>query len=520
MNTTVLIVGGGPAGLTLGCSLARSGVAVRIIEKSPEFPRGSRGKGLNQRSRELLAGLGLDEELAAVGTEHIVLRKYVGGVPVEDSRSGDPEAARPGVPYSSGLLLPQWRVEDALRGKLAEYGVRVELGCELTGFTQDEHGVRATLADGRTIEADYLAGCDGGKSVVRKALGARFEGETAAEEMMIIGDVEADGLDRGYWHQWFGEGAGVLLCPFRGTSHWQFQGAAGTDERGRLPEPTLEVFQDLFDRVAGVPGVRLANPTWRSTYRVNVRMADRFREGRVFIVGDAAHVHSIAGGLGMNTGIQDAFNLGWKLALVTGGHAGPGLLDTYEEERLPIAAWTLKTSNEGLRRIMEGAGEGRFGTDVGASAETSTLGVGYRWSSLSGGAGERAAAGGGLAAGDRAPDAPCRDAATGRPVRLFERFAGPWHTLLGFGPDSAEALARAGEEYAGPLRTCLIDGGLDGLDDHEGHARAAYGMESGGVVLVRPDDYVALRLPGDTGEAGNAGEQGAVVADYLRRLGR
>ncbi|MEV0264348.1 FAD-dependent monooxygenase [Streptomyces sp. NPDC050617] len=515
MNTAVLIVGAGPTGLTLGCSLARAGAAVRIIDKTPEFHRGSRGKGLNQRSRELLADLGLDEELTAAGTEHIVLRKYRDGVPVADTRSWDSMEARPDVPYSSGLLLPQWRTEELLRGKLAEYGVRVELGCELTGFTQDEQGVRATLADGRTIEADYLAGCDGGKSFVRKALGVGFEGETAAEEMMVLGDVEVDGLDRGFWHQWFGEGGGIMLCPFRGTSHWQLQGAAGTDERGRLPEPTLEVFQDLFDRVAGVPGVRLANPTWQSTYRVNVRMADRFREGRVFIVGDAAHVHSIAGGLGMNTGIQDAFNLGWKLALVIGGHAGPGLLDTYEEERLPVAAWTLKTSNEGLRRIVEGVPAGRIGTDVGANAETSTLGVGYRWSSLSGGAGEeRAADGDGLAAGDRAPDAPCRDAATGRPVRLFEKFAGPGHTLLGFGPHSAKVLARAGEEYAGPLRTCLIDGGPEGLDDHEGHARAAYGMEGDGVVLVRPDDYVALRLTGD------APDRGAAVVDYLRRLGR
>ncbi|MEV0278709.1 FAD-dependent monooxygenase [Streptomyces sp. NPDC050610] len=513
MNTAVLIVGAGPTGLTLGCSLARAGVAVRIIDKAPEFHRGSRGKGLNQRSRELLADLGLDEELTAAGTEHIVLRKYRDAVPVADTVSWDSAEARPDVPYSSGLLLPQWRTEELLRGKLAEYGVRVELGCELTGFTQDEHGVRATLADGRTVEADYLAGCDGGKSFVRKALGVSFEGETAAEEMMILGDVEADGLDRGFWHQWFGEGGGIMLCPFRGLSHWQLQGAAGTDERGRLPEPSLEVFQDLFDRVARVPGVRLANPTWLSTYRVNVRMAGRFREGRVFIAGDAAHVHSIAGGLGMNTGIQDAFNLGWKLALVIGGHAGPGLLDTYEEERLPVAAWTLKTSNEGLRRIVEGAKTGKFGTDLGGSEETSALRVGYRWSSLSGGAGEeRAGEGDGLVAGDRAPDAPCRDTATGRPVRLFETFAGPGHTLLGFGPDSAKTLTRARAEYAGPLRTRLIDAGPEGLEDHEGHARAAYGMEGGGVVLVRPDDYVALIAP--------AAEGDAAVIDYLRRLGR
>ncbi|GAA3043464.1 hypothetical protein GCM10020000_23510 [Streptomyces olivoverticillatus] len=155
-------------------------------------------------------------------------------------------------------------------------------------------GVTAHLADGGRIEAAYLVGCDGGHSRVRKALGIAFDGETEAEECMVIGDVRADGLDPAYWHQWFDEDAAIMLCPFPGTAHWQLQGSPERDAEGRLVPPSLETFQRLFDRCARRPDIRLTDPTWTSVYRINVRMADRFRVGRVFLAGDAAHVHSIA----------------------------------------------------------------------------------------------------------------------------------------------------------------------------------------------------------------------------------
>ncbi|WP_242646328.1 FAD-dependent monooxygenase [Streptomyces triculaminicus] len=494
-RTDVLVVGAGPTGLTLACTLARAGAAVRIIDKSPAFHRTSRGKGLNQRSRELFHDLGVEERAAAFGVERIALRKYRGGVAVADSVPFADRVATPDVPYAGGLLIPQWRTEQVLRDRLAEYGVEVELGCELPGFTQDGDGVVATLADGRRVTAAYLAGCDGGRSPVRKALGVGFEGETDAEECMVIGDVRADGLDPAYWHQWFDENAAIMLCPFKGTSHWQLQGAPERDAEGRPLPPSLESFQRLFDQCARMPGVRLSDPTWFSTYRINVRMADRFRVGRVFLAGDAAHVHSIAGGLGMNTGIQDAFNLGWKLALVVRGLAGAGLLDTYEEERLPVAAWTLDVTNERLRAVLEGVREAGVGTEVGLTDDVTTLGVGYGWGGL---------AWGGPKAGERAPDAPCRDAATGEDIRLFDVFAGPEFTLLGVGPDSAEALAEAEEKCAGLLTTRLVD-------DHEGHVRRGYDMDGDGLVLVRPDNHVALSAGVD---------RGAEVVDRLLRLGR
>ncbi|MFI9205431.1 FAD-dependent monooxygenase [Streptomyces sp. NPDC053048] len=504
-STDVLIVGAGPTGLTLACTLARTGAAVRIIDKSPRFHRASRGKGLNQRSRELFHDLGVGERAADSGIEHITLRKYRDGVAIADTVTFADRAPTPDSPYASGLLIPQWRTEQILRDRLAEYGVEVELGCELTGFTQDADGVVATLADGRRVSAGYLVGCDGGHSPVRKALGVAFEGRTDAEECMVIGDVRADGLDPAYWHQWFDEDAALMLCPFRDDAHWQLQAAPERDADGRPVPPSLESFQRLFDRCARIPGIQLSDPTWFSTYRINVRMADRFRVGRVFLAGDAAHVHSIAGGLGMNTGIQDAFNLGWKLALVVRGLAGPGLLDTYEQERLPVAAWTLKLTNERLRAVVEGVREPGVGTEAVMTDDITTLGVGYAWGDL---------AWGGPKAGERAPDAPCRNAATGETTRLFDVFAGPHFTLLGLGTDSARVLAEAGEQHADLLRTFHVD-------DHEGHVRHAYGLKDDALVLIRPDNHIALSTSASEAGGGDDGAVGgAEVMARLRSLGR
>ncbi|MGW1074651.1 FAD-dependent monooxygenase [Streptomyces sp. NPDC002537] len=516
--TAVLIVGAGPTGLTLGCTLARAGVPVRIIDKSPEFHGGSRGKGLNQRSREVLADLGMGEEFTAAGNPRLIFRKYRHGVAVADHVPPADGTPAPGVPYPTGLWIPQWRTEEILRARLASYGVRVELGREVAGFTQDGSGVVVTLTDGRRIETAYLVGCDGARGVVRKALGVSFEGETEPE-LALVGDVEVEGgLDRGCWHQWIDEDGAVLLCPLPGTRRWQLQSSPELDAEGNHERPSLELFQRQLDRHARNPGLRLTNPGWLSTYRVNVRMADRFRVGRVLLAGDAAHIHSIAGGLGMNTGIQDGYNLGWKLALVVSGGAGEGLLDTYEEERLPVAAWTLKLTDERLRAVREGVRKAGVGTEAGFAPDLTTLGVGYRWSSL---------AWGGPMAGERAPDAPCRDAASGEPVRLFEVFAGPRFTLLGFGPESAEALARVSAAHGDLVRTCLIDGGGEGLLDPGRHAWTAYGMEAygmeekgaggaggpgkGGLVLVRPDNHIAM---------GAAVDRGAEIVDRLERLGR
>jgi hypothetical protein len=293
---------------------------------------------------------------------------------------------------------------------------------------------------------------------------------------MVIGDVEADGLSRDCWHQWFAADGAMMLCPLPGTNKFQLQASPELDAEGQPLPPTLERFQQTFDRVAGLPGVRFAHPTWLSTYRVNVRMVDRLRVGRVFLAGDAAHVHPIAGGLGMNTGIQDAYNLGWKLGL-----GSDRLLDTYNEERLPIAAWLLDFTSELLATIMDAIKVPGGGLDAGRAPESGQLLLGYPWSRLS-----RSTMDGPIQGGDRAPDAPCRDADSGEPVRLFDVFRGPQFTLL----ELAGATVTAGD------RRLLDDGG---------HARRAYGDNR--LVLVRPDGYVGL-----------VATDHEAVSDYMRDL--
>src|SRR6266566_7566205 len=381
-QTDVLVVGAGPTGLTLAYDLARRGVAVRIVDRVPEFPRGSRGKGLSPRSLEVFDDLGVTGRLLRSGVTHLPHRKYRGAEVVTEI---DPEADRvvtPDIPYPAGLMIPQWRVERTLRERLADFNVAVELGAELRDFSQHADGVTATVA-GTQIRAPYLAGCDGGRSTVRKALGLRLHGQTPDIQLMAVGDVEVDGLGRDAWHQWFtGDGA-IMLCPLPGTNAFQVQASHELDQNGSPLEPTLERFQQTFDRIAGIPGVRLHSLAWRSSYRVNVRMVDQLRVDRVFLAGDAAHVHPIAGGLGMNSGIQDAYNLGWKLGLVLARNATSGLLDTYEEERLPIASWLLDITSERLNVVLGAIRKEGGGLDAVATPELTQLMLRYPWSRLS-----------------------------------------------------------------------------------------------------------------------------------------
>ena len=510
-QTDVLVVGAGPTGLALACDLARRGVAVRIIDRAPEFPSGSRGKGLSPRTLEVLDDFGVIDQILASGATHLPHRKYRGAEVVAEV---DPEAGlvpTPAVPYPVGVLIPQWRVEQILRERLADFGVTVERGAEVRGFTQHADSVTAAVG-GEQLQARYLVGCDGGRSTVRKALDLSLRGETPDVQLMAVGDVEVDGLGRDAWHQWFAGGGGIMLCPLPGTKAFQVQASHELDQGGAPLEPTLDRFQQTFDRVAGVPGVRLHDLGWRSSYRVNVRMVDQLRTGRVFLAGDAAHVHPIAGGLGMNTGIQDAYNLGWKLGLVLAGNAAEGLLDTYEEERLPVASWLLDITSELLDVVLDAIKEKGGGVDAVATSELTQLALRYPWSRLSRQAASQAASRSAsrsvaLQPGDRAPDAPLRDA-SGSPIRLFDLFRGPHFTLL----DLSEAFGEQDDATLSKLRTDIVKPyrvgpGGQGLLDDAGHVATAYGTDA--LVLVRPDGYIGL-------VADPAHPQS--VAEYLRSL--
>ena len=483
-DTDVLIVGAGPTGLTLACELARLNIRLRIIEASSEPQKGSRGKGIQPRTLEVFDNLGIVERVIAHGRMAMPMWS-TDGKGDSTRRGGQVPPPKPDVPYGASLITPEWRIEESLREKLATWGVEVEFGARLVSFEQSQDVVSATvtLGEGQTVlSARWLIGCDGGHSLVRKQAGVDFAGETLEDIRMIVADVTADGISRDAWHVWSHAEGMVALCPLPSTGEFQFQAGIAP---GQDSELSLRNLQNILERRAARKDIKLHAPSWSSLWRANVRIVDRYRVGRVLVAGDAAHIHSPAGGQGMNTGIQDAHNLGWKLAAVLKG-AAPALIDTYQEERLPVAASVLGLSNELMRKVMATHSFGAARDD----GRTLQLGVGYRASSLSRDDRSETA---GLRAGDRAPDATGLVTQVGA-TRLFELLRGAHFTLLVFGetPDLTDIRSRL------PwldLRTLRIVGDLHGPDDvidSEGHLADAYQPQPGSLVLIRPDGYVGM----------------------------
>ncbi|GAA1848308.1 FAD-dependent oxidoreductase [Pseudonocardia ailaonensis] len=456
--TDVLVVGAGPTGLATAVTLREWGATVRVVDGAQAPFAGSRGKGVQPRTLEVLDALGLAGRLVSWGRFRMPLRQYADrtdrtGTEVDLHPGAEPT---PDTPWARSLMVPQWRTEQVLRERLSELGVEVEWGRRVTAL--DDGG--ATVG-GERIEAGYVVGADGGGSTVRQLIGVDFLGETYEEARMLLGDVRLEGLDRDAWHGWASEQYPFLaLCPLPSTDTFQFQAAVMPG--AAMPEPGPEAFQAAIDSVT--TGVRVREVTWGSRWRMNVRMVDRYRAGRVFLAGDAAHVHSPAGGQGLNTGIQDGVNLGWKLGSVLRG-ADPALLDTYEAERLPIAAGVL-----GLSSLLSTRGLGNRGAE---GEEAMQLGLTYRGGPLA-----PLSAGPGARPGDRAPDAPLRTP-DGEPARLFDLLRVPRWTQLGFGV-----------RPEGPGR--LVEVGVDVLDA-DGHLAAAYAPEPGEVIAIRPDRHVGPR---------------------------
>jgi 2-polyprenyl-6-methoxyphenol hydroxylase-like FAD-dependent oxidoreductase len=476
----VLIAGAGPAGLTLAIELARRGVRLRLVDRAAGPFTGSRGKGLQPRSLEVFEDLGVLDRMAARGGPYPLIRSYgADGYMDLPMMEGRPRSGA--IPYGDTLMLPQNLTEAVLRDRLAELGVRPEFGCELRDFRQDRTGVTARLETGRRgerVRARYLVGADGGSSFVRKRLGVGFPGETLPGRGLVA-DVSIPGLDRGVWHLWNAAQVSeqIGLCPLHGTDLFQLQAALPDQGEPDLSDRGIE---ELVTTRTGRGDLAPQAVHWRSAFGVNVRVADRYRSGRVFLAGDAAHVHPPTGGQGLNTSIQDAYGLGWRLAAVLAG-APDALLETYEAERRPIALEVLRQSTALLQAIREGREPDR-------TPELHELDLGYVSSPL---ALEARARPGRLRAGARAPDAPCHGAG-GQPTRLFDVFRGPHWTLLAYeaGPTprprkglSIHAVGRAGD-----------------LRDTGGHFAEAYDLDAGDRVLVRPDGYVGAIVAAD-GEA-------------------
>lgn len=495
---TVLIVGAGPTGLTLACELARQGVAFRLIEASPGPQRGSRGKGIQPRSLEVFDALGIVERILANGQMAMPLRSTapdgqvtLGGQEPETLRD------RPDIPYTTSLITPQWRTEETLRQLLTNLGGAVEFGTTLVSFEQSHEDVSAVLVNGgetETVTAHWLVGCDGGHSIVRKQAGIGFPGETREEVRMIVADIEVDGLARDCWQMWRHQDGLVSLCPLPSTNLFQYGAALA---QGQDADLSLTTMQAILDRRTSRTDIHLHEPQWSTLWRANIRLVDRYREGRVFLAGDAAHVHSPAGGQGMNTGIQDANNLGWKLVAVAKG-APPALLDSYEAERRPVAASVLALSNARLEQVLA-----QNGISTRRDASTTQLDINYRGSDLARDDRDESAL---LRAGDRAPDATRLTTVEGE-CRLFDLTRGGRFTLLNFG---ATPVAGATSSQLRILDVVGQPARPDDICDTDGHLTNAYSATDRTLVLIRPDGYIAL--------ISDAGDLSA-VSDRLTELG-
>ncbi|HEU5376646.1 MAG TPA: FAD-dependent monooxygenase [Ktedonobacteraceae bacterium] len=514
----VLVVGAGPAGLTLAIDLARRDISCRIIDKLALFPTGTRARGIGARTQEIFEDLGMLEALSTYAEPFLpsrfydrnnhILREVTPASGIDPATLSPPDA-----PYRPSLMVSQQFTDAVLRERLASFGVEVEQDCQLIGFTQDrDHITAEVIRAGKreVIGVRYLVGCDGGASMVRKCAMISFLGETwDAETLYLLGNLSVSGLDKGYWHTWTDPSWGyVSLQPMIKAATWLFAATVSSDQYSSLPFPTLATFQDLFTERVGVAGVRFDQLTWQSLYRRNLRVVDRYRSGRVLLAGDATHVGQEQG---MNISIQDAYNLGWKLAHVLKG-APDALLESYQAERLPIVQQNLITMS--ARNLASKGGvpaAAQSITDAILNKERAVdptqLSVTYRESPLSCDLDDAAR----IRAGDRAPDAPCIQAESGKQVRLFELFRGTHFTLLTFRSDAPQqpdvsnsflqtyTIARSGSTSIN--RNTLLD--------RDGHAYRAYGISDAALVLVRPDGYIGLT-------SGSLGPE--PIIEYLHRV--
>ena len=329
----VIVAGGGPTGLMLASELRLHGVHALVLEKDAEPTRIVRSLGLHARSIEVMDQRGLLERFLALGQKYPLGGSFAG---IRKPAPGQLDTA-----HSYTLGIPQNITDRLLAEHAAEVGAEIRRGCELVGLSQDEDGVTAELADGTQLRSRYLVGCDGGRSTVRKLLGIGFPGEPATVEtllgeMKVTTDpatIAAANTEVRKTQLRFG------LMPLVDGAYRVLVPAEGVAEDRAVP-PTMEEFRRQLRAVAGTD-FGAHSPRWLSRFGNSTRLADHYRAGRALLAGDAAHIHPPNGGQGLNLGIQDAFNLGWKLAAEVNGWAPEGLLDSYQTERRPVAADVL-----------------------------------------------------------------------------------------------------------------------------------------------------------------------------------
>jgi 2-polyprenyl-6-methoxyphenol hydroxylase-like FAD-dependent oxidoreductase len=510
----VLVVGAGPTGLTLAAQLQAFGATVHIVDRHLDRVHESRALAVQPRTLEVLRALGLAEDLVARGNDAVWVQLHAGGriVRVRLFGLGLDDTAYPFL-----LFVSQAETEQVLNAHLAARGGRVERGVELTAFQADQDGVTCTLRhrDGRTeqVRTRYLVGCDGAASTVRHHAGIPFSGG-AYPQTFALADLEVDGLERDSAHAYLGGAGIVFFFPLGRPASWRLltMPPAGHGGQAEHPRPSLEELQAVVDAFTG-RGLRLHDPVWLTYFRLQHRHAARYRAGRVFLAGDAAHVHSPAGAQGMNTGIQDAWNLGWKLALVNRGVADQALLDTYDAERRPVGrfvvrftdrAFTVVTSTNPLVRTLRTRLVPRmlpmalrFDRAAANGFRTmSQLNIGYRHSpAVQEG---RPTPRRGPKAGDRLPDA--RITQDGQPCWLGEALARPGFHLLLCGPvgswDASQLTALGRYSHTLTMHRLTREAVPGALHDLDGHASARLGVTDAAQYLIRPDGHISYRCAG------------------------
>ncbi len=483
MSGLVLISGAGPVGMTLAMALKRLGVAARIVDKAPARTDKSKALVLWPRTLELLDIEGGVERFIAAGSPALGARILADGKPLVRVRF---ETARSAYRYA--LMIPQSETERLLEERLDALGLVVERGTSLTSFDDDGGAVNAVLAhpDGRaeTVRADWLVGCDGAHSTVRHGLAsATFEGDTLPSEW-VLADLELAGdLPRDEMTICWSHDGVMVFFPIGGARFRVIADIGLAADVALDAEPTLQQVQALLER-RGPPGLTGHDPIWLSRFRINERKVRDYRHGRVFLAGDAAHVHSPAGGQGMNTGMQDAINLAWKLALVWHGDAAPALLDSYSPERSAIGERVLRNASvmtkvaitanpilRQLRSLAAGALSHLPALQQRLVDQLTEIDLHYPDSPLT--ASPRGAAHH-PAGGDRAPDTLLADGP-------FKRL----HAVLATGRFAVLTVGGAAIELPASLARLAT----------AVHVDSALGYDAGHVYLIRPDAYVALSTP-------------------------
>lgn len=519
---SLLVVGAGPVGLTLAAHLHHHGLRCRIIDRSPTASDKSKALVLWARSLEMLGDLGIVDRFLASGffLNAACLhgsRRLLARIPFTTA----------GTEYPRPLMLAQSETERLLTEHLREVGIPIERQVELTDFSDRGDHVLATLrhADGRTEEmrCDYLFGCDGAHSTVRKKAGLEFTGEAEPNDWVLAdchveGPIPQDVLSL-FWHS-----QGVLaFFPF-GRDRCRLIADMGMAAPGTShpADPSLAQMQAIVDE-RGPAGVRLSEPHWLSGFRIHERQVAEYRRGRAFLLGDAAHIHSPAGGQGMNTGMQDAWNLAWKVALVLKGRAKPELLDSYSAERHAVGQEVLRQAGRMTRMaIMRGPIKQFFRNRVvsllgmlpffrhGFLRYLSELAVHYPNSPLNGEKGSASFSPGAVKPGDRVPDAHLIQQGTNRKERLLKLLQGTSHHLLLLsGADIDDpALKEVGERvealYPDLIRVhAIVPGKTSPAStpprfpstwlDPDGVVRKQLGATQPALALVRPDGYLAFR---------------------------